>query len=491
MTKLHDVCGRVDYIRNPDRQENLYCTRTNSTDGFWEMLSSHSQDEFIKSGMKGKGKCVEARELIIALPESLTKEDPKELLLLFSELFHLRYNAKFSAALHHNKSKTNYHIHLIFCDREIYEDGKDRIASRNMFFDENGKHVRTKKEILDENGKIRSGCYVIKKGDVIETSWFGPHREKFKSSDFLDEVKSMYTDFINTFIEDEKDKLKVFDRDGPYLATKKIGKNNPKEELLKADNALREEWNDAVDHALLSGGTYEELSSFRKDAVNKRAAESIRENGNDPSLFSEIVKAGIEILKEFISYLMEHPVESAVGFLENALSEKPKHELSDAEKKHILFNSAKLERMVLQRHSRALYAIEKRIEAKNELLDQIPDNIFHRKERKALSDEIGKFYEDRLIHKSLLESELKRNGYSSLHEEEQHYWKAKREYETAYVKELIAEGKPVPKALQKYEPKVSILQEIAAQKRVIAKRENNKTKVNTKYKENANRSKER
>ena len=55
-----------------------------------------------------------------------------------------------SAALHHNKTKTNYHIHLIFSERKMLEQPEVKIATRNMFYDEQGKHRRTKKEILDE-----------------------------------------------------------------------------------------------------------------------------------------------------------------------------------------------------------------------------------------------------------------------------------------------------------------------------------------------------
>ena len=43
------------------------------------------------------------------------------------------------AALHHNKSKTNLHIHLIFSEREIRREVERKIASRNMFYNEDGK----------------------------------------------------------------------------------------------------------------------------------------------------------------------------------------------------------------------------------------------------------------------------------------------------------------------------------------------------------------
>ena len=67
------------------------------------------------------------------------------------------YGTECIAALHHNKRKTNYHIHLIFAERKLLDEPIIKIASRNMFYDENGKHVRTKKEILGEDGEIREG----------------------------------------------------------------------------------------------------------------------------------------------------------------------------------------------------------------------------------------------------------------------------------------------------------------------------------------------
>ena len=39
-----------------------------------------------------------------------------------------------------------------------------------------------------------------------------------------------YTGFINIYVRDDKEKLKVFERKSAYLPMKKIGKNNPKAE---------------------------------------------------------------------------------------------------------------------------------------------------------------------------------------------------------------------------------------------------------------------
>ena len=54
----------------------------------------------------------------------------------------------------------------------------------------------------------------------------------------------MFTEIINCHVKEESEKLSVFQQGGVYLATKKIGKNNPKEATIRAENAVRQEWND-------------------------------------------------------------------------------------------------------------------------------------------------------------------------------------------------------------------------------------------------------
>lgn len=152
MTKLSNVKGRITYISSHAKQENLYAVYETTERKFWRELAKCNQDEFVKSGTEGK--CIEARELIIALPESFTEFQPDRLLQLFTNHFKQNYGTECIAALHHNKRKTNYHIHLIFAERKLLDEPIIKTASRNMFYDENGKHVRTKgyiETMLDEN----------------------------------------------------------------------------------------------------------------------------------------------------------------------------------------------------------------------------------------------------------------------------------------------------------------------------------------------------
>lgn len=76
---------------------------------------------------------------------------------------------------------------------------------------------------------------------------------RFKQEGFVAEVKEFYTGLINHYISDPEQQLKVFDPQSVYLPTKKIGRNNPKAEEIKADNAARQEWNRTADMALLTG----------------------------------------------------------------------------------------------------------------------------------------------------------------------------------------------------------------------------------------------
>ena len=145
---------------------------------------------------------------------------------------------------------------------------------------EPGKHVRTRKEICDENGQIRKGCRVIKKGEIYKRKLFTVKDKKFKSEAFLDEVKHSYTDFINLYVKDDKEKFKVFEHSGVYFPMKKIGKNNPKAAQIEADNKQRQLWNSTVDRALVSGITEQQILEIKKSKISEMIKEDIEKNGN-------------------------------------------------------------------------------------------------------------------------------------------------------------------------------------------------------------------
>lgn len=317
ISKLTNLKGRIDYITNPKRQENLYAVYDTADDTFWHELGKCNRLEFKKSGSAGS--CIESRELIIALPEQFCYMNKQKVLEDFTKLFNDNYGVNCIAALHHNKTKTNLHIHLIFAEREELKDGVEKIATRNMFYDENGRHIRTKKEILDSDGNIRKGCSIIKKGEVYEYNRFSKKKAVFKARSFLKGVKELYTEHINLFLED-KDKLQVFSDKDIYLPTKKVGKNNPKAEEIKKLNEARTSWNSMVDEALYCNVPREHIKTIKDTKISrlfKKAGsqfakvkggikhnQSSRDNGR-VSIFSLLFLEGVEFAKKCLAGLVK------------------------------------------------------------------------------------------------------------------------------------------------------------------------------------------
>ena len=291
-TKLHDVCGRIHYISSHEEQEHLYATYETNAEPFWEDLARECQDDFKKSGAQGK--CIEARELIIALPRSLRNfEHPNLLLKEFTEAFKKEYGVECSAALHHNKRMTNLHIHLIYSERTLLEDPIKKVATRNMFFDETGRKVRTKKEICDANGNIRPGTSILPKGSVYEQHMFSAKNDYFKSREFIKDVKKFYTAKMNELSRPEE-KLRVFNPDGPYLATKKIGKHNPKEKEIREDNKIRDEWNKQVNVNIKYGMSPEAMKEMKQSEIIEPMNRANTAPENTRKVFGQIVLRAVD-----------------------------------------------------------------------------------------------------------------------------------------------------------------------------------------------------
>ena len=289
---------------------------------FWRELAKENMRIHKESGTKGK--CIEGRELIIALPEPLTEKDPNELLRGIVEVFRKKYGVDCIAALHHNKRKTNYHIHLIFSERKRKEVVNEKIATRNMFYDENGKHVRTKKEILDENGNIRDGCYIIKKGEVYERDIFSVKDKQFKSKAFLKEAKVYLMDHINTLLPEGYPKLTIFDDEEVYLPMLKIGKNNPKEAEIIAANELRTAWNQIADQAMVEGVPQADIKKIKQVEIMEAAKKSIKVHGKEPGRFNRILRDAMQHLRKLILKIRD-----AVNPPEVVVPEVPIHHKSE------------------------------------------------------------------------------------------------------------------------------------------------------------------
>lgn len=314
------------------------------------------------------------------------------------------------SALHHNKRKTNYHIHLIFAERQLLDKPIEKIATRNMFYDERGKHRRTRKEILDEAGNIRKKCKVIKKGEVYERNLFTKKNELFKADGFLDEVKRLYTDLINVYAIKEEDKLHVFDKNGMYLATKKIGKNNPKAAEIEAGNMERVRWNQTVDRALISGVAEEDILGVKHEKISEEVKRSIELYGNNPSSFAGIIRFAIKALELLISKVLLAAAKMVEGIVDvvhekvvekevSVLKEKPERAVVVQEE--IQLPKKPKESLLLSKYP-MIMELDVELKRKNEeifVVEQERGNleielseytgVFKQKQRKELQEKIG------------------------------------------------------------------------------------------------------
>lgn len=96
----------------------------------------------------------------------------------------------------------------------------------------------------------------------------------------------------------------MFDKNGLYLATKKIGKNNPKTEQIRADNEVRMQWNHEVDRALVSQVPEDEIRQIKNEFITDRIRNSIKVWGNRPELLSNIIRKATARLALLISKVL-------------------------------------------------------------------------------------------------------------------------------------------------------------------------------------------
>ena len=105
---------------------------------------------------------------------------------------------------------------------------------------------------------------------------------------------------MNQYVKEESQKLSVFQPGGVYLATKKIGKNNPKAAEIRADNAARQDWNRTVDVALAEGIAEETVMEIKRKEIADKVALSVAENGRQPELLRIILTAAVRFLIEYV-----------------------------------------------------------------------------------------------------------------------------------------------------------------------------------------------
>lgn len=241
---LTNVIGRLDYISNEERQENIVEFYNSQDLDFWKNLAKENREQFkITSHAKRNRKPVEAREFIVALPQNI---DTNGLAKFICDDFYKKYGVYCACSIHkkalrdeneniikdeNGKTIYNLHFHLIYAERELLPEPKiveTRVTPRTYYYDAQGKKC-----------KKADAVKIVPKGTVLQKGYtrYFDNKKDFFSMPFVKEYKNHIENELN---------LPKFDIER-HFPTRHIGKNNPKSELFSEYNELISELNDYFD----------------------------------------------------------------------------------------------------------------------------------------------------------------------------------------------------------------------------------------------------
>lgn len=302
---LTNVGGRIDYISSAERQEHLlYADNPDQT--FWSDLARFNKLKQAKNGAGDPAKLAEAREWIVPIPPDAWNdtwnrtqaENPRwsksyleemmaphfarliseELNGLIKELEGVEVETVTAIHFSGRDEKgvgINPHAHIILAER--IKEEKPRLETRNQWRDAKGFKVTAKdKERREASGE--KGFTLTLKGE--------PNPDYL----FSDKLKCLTADRI-AFGEQFKERLAerwtvyaneteytVFDKQGPFLAQNKVGKNSKNQELLdsireanKATTTYNKDLQKAIDY-LESEGNEGEPEILLEKALELKAA---------------------------------------------------------------------------------------------------------------------------------------------------------------------------------------------------------------------------
>ena len=222
--KLTNVKGRIKYITNKEKQENIVDYFNTADNEFWKMLAEENQERH--TVVKAGGKCCEARELIIGIPQKATITAEQ-----ICDTFKNKYGVECSCAIHQNNKEgiINKHCHLIFSERvklDVPEIVAEKRSARTYYYDEKGNKC-----------KKAEAAKTVKKGTILQkgsTRFFSDKNEHFKTQKFIYECKEL---FLKNLLQIDWS-LRA-EKQNKELSEKHIGKNNPKAEYIKQNNKLK------------------------------------------------------------------------------------------------------------------------------------------------------------------------------------------------------------------------------------------------------------
>lgn len=363
-TPLHNVRGRIQYLKNPDKQEKILAIHDGAAEllngHFWKQLSKESQEAFERYGEKSrtitkrngeteekKLKCCEGREIMITLSNSLLERmSPEKICSVLADTFKKEYGLTVAIGLHlkgKGSKKDNLHAHVVFPERQLLAEPEVKIAERALFFDADGKRRYKKSEILDENKQLLPGCRVIKKGEVYEKRYFGAVNQEYYSKEWLKNLKTnvilpLRNDVLRGDVEVEE-----YNKASGKLTQQHVQKwmtSSAAIRVLKY-NEMVVEFNRLVDRGVISRGKALDYQaqiskSPNKNKVLQTVLWQVRADRNRESRTKQTIYTRtdwkIQSMVDAVRVAREENISSAVEF-DDVLKKKGK-ELAEAKREY-------------------------------------------------------------------------------------------------------------------------------------------------------------
>lgn len=223
-TKLTNICGRVDYITNEKKQEEIVCHS--------ELLDFKEYAEFEKNNQKTAKMNNEGREVIISIPNEwyqLPKETFQERCQHLAECS-CGKRTDMVWACHWNKDRTNLHVHVVFSERTRLADQQIKRYDRDIYLTEDGKIARRKADraINHETGEILPPVH--RKGEIKEGG-FSTKNKIYKTRDWFEGTKER--------LQTEMEKMGVRFEEKGILHEYHEGKGRESEAIKEKNEVIR------------------------------------------------------------------------------------------------------------------------------------------------------------------------------------------------------------------------------------------------------------
>lgn len=289
----HEKDGRIEYITGASGKQEEVITIVNHMSHSWSFHSLYEVEHQHQEGQTQN----EAREMIIALPNELAsqkknetteqqKEELQEIITDIADELGLDKH-DYEAAVHWNHDRTNLHVHLLYSERPNRTEAEIKYYKKDIWMDKDthrlAKPYSVNSELVHKTGDIQYD----KDGNIKYVS--DPLAAKDRRFQ-LKEFKHEQDLAIQKVLDGHGYHLDIYDRTGPYLSQRKVGKytSNEYKEYAKSYNEAVKNYNKSVkEHLSIEPERKPEYVQIKKD-VEK---EVKRVNHEDKKFSTRAIEA--------------------------------------------------------------------------------------------------------------------------------------------------------------------------------------------------------